>query len=183
MAGAVQVLAGILLLVALWLRRRQPVYAAWALAFGWVVADDILALHERGGSALVEAWALPAPFGFDPQYLGEALVWALVGPVLILIVVLAHRRAEPVARRHSKLLLAAAGVLVFFAVGVDTLATLVERAPPIVRTLVVLTETTGELLAMTLMLACVFWMTRAGPRGPRATRPAAPGAASAHPVP
>ncbi|MCK7497594.1 MAG: hypothetical protein MZW92_47545 [Comamonadaceae bacterium] len=64
-------------------RAGRGVYAAWAALFAYIVADDSLELHERGGEWLSMAAALPAFGGLRPQDLGELLVLGTAGVVLV----------------------------------------------------------------------------------------------------
>lgn len=160
--GHLQLLAAVIALVLVWRATRVGVYAAWALAFAALVADDFFQIHERVGERLVDTFSLPAVAGLRAQDLGELLVWAVAGIVLGGLLVVTHLRASPRHRSDSWLLAAATGFLALFAVGLDMVDAVVKRltGQGTLTSLMDYAESAGELLTMTLMLfvALVIWV-------------------------
>jgi hypothetical protein len=68
--GHLQLLAAVVALVLVWRATRVSVYAAWALAFTALVADDFFQIHERVGKMLIDSFSLPAVAGLRAQDLG-----------------------------------------------------------------------------------------------------------------
>ncbi|WAB84295.1 hypothetical protein OVN20_01595 [Microcella daejeonensis] len=134
-----------------------------------LLADDAVRLHERGGTELVERLDLPAPLGFDPQYLGEALIWAAMAPVLLALIVIGRRLTRGAARRILDRALIVLLGLVAAGVLVDVAVIAAQRvASAGTATAVVLVETSGELLLMTaLLLVAASGARMAAPSRPR----------------
>ncbi|HET6529864.1 MAG TPA: hypothetical protein VFH03_04505 [Actinoplanes sp.] len=157
--GHVQLICACVALFFLWRAGRTAAYGAWGLAFAAVVADDLFMLHERGGRALAQAFAVPAVSGLRPQDLGELAVWALMGAIIAPLLLVTHLRAGAGARRRSLTLLALVAALAAFAVAVDLVHTLAKPwVPPLADTAVAVLEATGELSVMTLILLAVSGM-------------------------
>ncbi|HYI33378.1 MAG TPA: hypothetical protein VEX88_07955 [Glaciibacter sp.] len=160
--GHLQLLAAIVALVLVWRATRVGVYAAWALAFAALVADDFFQIHERVGEMLVDTFSLPAVAGLRPQDLGELVVWAAAGIVVGGLLVVTHLRAGPRHRSDSWLLAASAAVLALFAVALDMVDAVVKRmtGQGTLTSLLDYAESAGELLTMTLMLfvALAIWV-------------------------
>lgn len=129
--------------------------AAWALLFAWLLADDLLALHESLGGRLAEAWDLPAPVGLRAKDLGELLISAAAGAVLLPPIALAWDRGAPAARRLGRDLVVLLLLLVCFGVGLDLLNSALQ-AEGWLRVALGTLEDGGEMLVASLMLARVF---------------------------
>lgn len=158
------------LLVALFLRTRRPVHGAWSLVLGYVLLDDAVQIHERGGGKIVEWFGYAPAFQLRAQDFGELTVTVAAGLGLAVAMggawLLSDREDRRVARRLTALL----GLLFFFGVIVDMLH--VVRAWPLLGLL----EDGGEMLAMSLICWYVFRLfglevaRPTPPPGPRATR-------------
>lgn len=159
--GHLQLLAAVVALVLVWRATRVGIYAAWALAFAALVADDFFQIHERVGEILVDTFSVPAVAGLRAQDLGEIAVWAVAGIILGGLLVVAHLRASPRHRSDSWLLAAATVVLAVFAVALDLIDSFVRRltGQGALTSLMDFAESAGELLTMTLMLfvALAIW--------------------------
>lgn len=143
-------------LAALASRIRAPLYGAWATLFAYLLLDDHLSLHERGGLLLAQALDLPAAIGLRPQDFGELGVSLAAGTLLLAAVLVAHRRAARLDRQVSSRLVVLLAVLVFFGVGVDMLHIMFEQLP--MKGLTVI-EDGGEMVAMSLIATFVAWRT------------------------
>lgn len=112
--------AGVVLcLAALYLRTRLPVFAAMAVGYVIVLADDRLGLHEAGGEALALRLPILHRLGMAPHEAGELVMWAMFGSVIVFVAVLGFLATPRAERGVAKpFLLAFLGVL-FFGVGMD----------------------------------------------------------------
>lgn len=160
--GHLKLLAAVVALVLVWRATRVSVYAAWALAFTALVADDFFQIHERVGAMLVDTFSLPAVAGLRAQDLGELVVWAAAGIIMGGLLVVTHLRASPRHQSDSWLLAAATALLALFAVALDMVDALVKRltGQGTLTSLMDHAESAGELLTMTLMLfvALAIWV-------------------------
>lgn len=158
--GHAQLFAGAVMLLFVSVIRRSASYGAWAATLVVLIADDIFQIHERYGASLVARFDLPALIGLRPQDLGELIVWAVLGLVLGLFLVITYILAAPADRRHSRILFGCVCVLAVFAVVIDLLHIIVEpHVPHVVALGLTLTETGGELMVMTLIVLVIYRIT------------------------
>jgi hypothetical protein len=111
------------MLAFLWRRAQEPVFGAWALFFAFVLCDDALRIHERGGRVLAAMAGLPDAFGVSARSLGELAVFGFFGVVFVLLIPVAHLRSSGAARRSSHVFAALFVALVVFGMGMDFLHT------------------------------------------------------------
>ena len=161
--GYLQASAAVVLLVALAVRTRAPVYAGWGVLFACVVIDDAAQLHEIGGERLASTGALTGVPGLRAEDVGELLVWAGLGVVLLGVLTATWFRSDTASRRTSGRFAAPLLVLVVFAVGIDMVNSQLHDAPPAIRLLGSWTEATGELAALSLLLALALDLYRPAP--------------------
>jgi hypothetical protein len=96
---------------------------------------------------------LPSVFGLRPNDLGELAAWAILGLVLGTGLVMAHLKSSRPARRDSWVLLGLTVFLACFAVVLDMLEMIIwSFLPRFAHGVIVLSETAGELVAMTIIL-------------------------------
>ncbi|WP_324276184.1 hypothetical protein [Blastococcus brunescens] len=159
MFGFAQLVGAVVALGFVWSDRRAGVYLAWMVVLLVVLADDLLQLHERGGATLVGSLDLPAIAGLRAQDLGELAVWASFAVALAPALLVTHVRASPVDRRNSWIVSGGIAVLAVAGVVVDLLdIALVPLVPAVVSTGVTVLETTGELVATTVLAVSAFAM-------------------------
>jgi hypothetical protein len=150
------------LLVALYVRTRALTCLAWAVAFGYVLADDSLRLHEnfghRLGPRLERLGVLPQIGDLRPQTYAEPLLVLGVGAVVLVLLALGYRKRSSRPLTHR--LVVAAFLLAFSATVIDALHSAVGyRLGRIARLLIGTGEDGGEMLAVSLALAIVVAYT------------------------
>lgn len=144
--------AGICTLLAwLFLRHRAAVLFAWVGVYGYLLADDMLRVHERGGRRIAEWLNYPASFGLQPKDLGELTVAALVGAMVLPALLLGYWRATPKTRRIAEDLFLLLLALLFFGIGVDMVHAWVAHTP--LNDWVGMIEDGGEMAALSATLA------------------------------
>jgi hypothetical protein len=159
--GYVQMGTAAMVLLALAIHRKLALYFAWSLVFLVLMLDDSLRLHENVGHFLVSTVHLPSVLGLRPNDLGELCSWAFFGLVLGTILVVTHLRSPKGARRDSWIFLGLTVFLACFAVVLDMLEIEVWGLLPLIgHGLITLTETGGELVAMTFVLFRVLFLAR-----------------------
>jgi hypothetical protein len=107
-----------------WWRTREGVYFAWMTLFAFLLCDDSLEIHERGGHAMAQIWGLQDALGLKAQDFGELVVTGAIGLILLLFLLVMHRRSTQEAMRASRKLMFYLGLLVFFGVFIDLLHSL-----------------------------------------------------------
>lgn len=147
-----------LVLLALTLRTPNLLYPGWALLFGYLLLDDLFALHERLGFRISRHLGFPEMLGLRPEDFGEVTVSASAAVFLFALIGVGHYRADPAARSISRSLFALLAGLVFFGVVVDLIH--VMLAYPVWLDLV---EDGGE---MVMMSAIVWFVLRTYPESP-----------------
>jgi len=156
------------LLVALYVRTRALTCLAWAVAFGYVLADDSLRLHEtfghRVGPRLERLGVLPTIGDLRPQTYAEPLLVLAAGTVVIVLLALGYRDRSSRPLTHR--LAVAAFLLAFSATVIDAAHSAVGyRLGRVARLLIGTAEDGGELVAISLALAIVVATTLALRRG------------------
>jgi hypothetical protein len=158
--GHILLIASIVMLLFVVLRRPALVLYAWILILTVVLVDDFFMVHERGGDALAAGLGLPAVAGLRPVDLGELFVWGALAVPLACLLIIGHLRASEAGRRDSRTLFVLVGLLAAFAVVLDAVShPLGAVLPPLLGTLFTLTETAGELVAVSLIAVAVHRMT------------------------
>lgn len=137
-----------------WIRTRQPVYAAFAAALAFVLADNAFYVHETFGEVAKGAFA-PAARAFQgaPQALGELAFYAVVGPAIFGLVAAAFQRTRADHRPFALAFVLVLLALGFFGVGVDLLHAAVRYLHPVVNAGFGFVEDGGELVILSLACA------------------------------
>lgn len=143
----------VILLAALWWQSRQPVYAAWTVLYAYLLGDDALQFHERGGAALADILGFTPKFGLRAVDFGELTISAGVGAVIFTAIYLSYLRSSQHARKASQDLVLLLATLVGFGVGVDMLHVVAGNGA--LGILFGLLEDGGEMLAVS---ATVWYM-------------------------
>ncbi len=106
-------------LLIVFLRTRINLFLGFAIVFAMVLADDMGQIHERGGAYLIEAIGLQPAFGLRAQDFGEVLVWAMLGSVACLVLLVTVLRSPAHARPFASFFVVILGGLVVTAMGID----------------------------------------------------------------
>jgi hypothetical protein len=170
--GYVQLFWVVVLLLWVGLFGNRRSFLPWALLFAYLLADDLLALHESAGTALVHAVGEQPKHlvfgGLRMQDLGELVFAGSVGLVLLALLGWGYRRGTARTRTAYRRLLVVSLVLAVFGMLVDGLATGVGDSG---LQLLHLLEDGGELFAVSAVLGCVVLevssaLSKAGRAGP-----------------
>lgn len=143
-----------LMLFPLWSRTRQPVYAGWLVLFAYLLCDDVLQIHEKGGRALIGLWSLEPALGLRSQDFGELAVSGISGFILLALVYVLYKRSSEDAKAASRNLVLLCAIPVFFGVVVDMVHVLVGSGR--IELLFGVVEDGGELLAVSMICWYVF---------------------------
>ncbi|MCK0509824.1 hypothetical protein [Aromatoleum buckelii] len=144
--GYAQQVVAVLLLLATYSKRRQPVYLMLALLFAVSVLDDSMALHEAMGDYLSMNTGISAATG-------ELVGWSALGLLPMLAVLLGYLRSDPRSRRDAQVFFVAIVLLLFFAVGMDIVHSVIHQQLGRFQTVLTVVEDGGELVTFTLICA------------------------------
>lgn len=114
----------ILLLVA-FKKTRTIGFGMWALLFMYLLLDDALSIHEKVGGLIAGHIDFTARLGFGPQHLGELVVSAVAGAVLLSALILPYLHGSTTYRQISRHLFSLLLALAFFGVFIDALHVIV----------------------------------------------------------
>jgi hypothetical protein len=128
-------------------RRRSGLFAALCLLLFYILLDDSIRIHERFGAVLA-ARGVPDAFS---QFVADGFD----GIIPIGLVVLGWFRADRALRSAGSAILVSIAILLFFAVGIDTVHQMIAEETKNGQKFYALFEDGGELLSLTLVLATV----------------------------
>jgi hypothetical protein len=113
----------VLFTLALFLVRatKQPLFIAWGLLFIYLLADDLLGLHELFGFLFWQLFPTLDVAGIGSRNVGEFLFFALAGSVLLVFVWQAHRYSNAQSRTFTWWLLPWLGLLVLCGMVIDAI--------------------------------------------------------------
>jgi hypothetical protein len=150
------VLAGLLLRI--FVRTRQPIYASLGLVFLLALADDSLRLHERMGS-FASTMGISAPAGLGAQQFGELLYFAVVGLALIAVLAYGFATSDAEDRKLGGIFALWIGMLGFCAVLVDVIYVVLSEFTG-TGFIFAIAEDGGEMLAAGLALSTAVLLFR-----------------------
>ena len=151
----------ILLLLVAW-QARSASYLVWTFFFGYLLADDMLQIHETGGEMIAAHLNFASGFGLRAKDLGELTVTLAVAIVLFLALGLTYWHSNPRFRKVSMDILLLLAGLAFFGVALDMLHVMVYNVEAlgswasIFGEAIGLIEDGGEMLVMSLMVWYLF---------------------------
>jgi len=134
-------------------------FLPWALLFTYFLADDALRLHERLGFVIAERSTMTAPFGLRMQDVGELIVVAGAGLIILPALLIAYYFASHAVRKIFHNLALILSLLIFFGVGVDMMHT-VFRENQIISQIFGLVEDGGEMLAVSIFGWYTYSLTK-----------------------
>ncbi len=149
----------VLLLVRLGIHKRVGGFFAWALVFTYLLLDDALQIHERWGGVLSQTFSLPEVLGMRSQDMGELLVTAAAGSVLLVALVLAYWRDDAWVRKASRQLFCMTVCIGLFGVVVDMLHSILRLGDTNLYHIAGLVEDGGEMLVMSVVVWYAFVLT------------------------
>lgn len=163
----------LLLAIAAW-RWRRLAWLAATLAALAVLVDDVWMLHERFGPVVGQMVPLPPNSGDYADFVGELLVLAAAGSVLLLLMVVGYLRADAHTRAWLRPIIILFVALAFVGGVVDLLHQTTQALAYRVGTVV---EDGGEMVVASLMAAQAFHVAThaTGRGGARPTFRAGPG--------
>jgi len=137
-----------------YLRHSELVFGSWAFVFLLIVLDDALLIHERLGD-LVGSWLSVGSGDIEAGEVGGLLIWSGLGLLALSVLVYGHQRSGDLARQVSRVFGWILGLLLFFAIGFDTLLALLSAVSGFA-TGAQIVEDGGELLVLSLALIATF---------------------------
>lgn len=145
-----QELAVVVLLLFAFYRRGRAAYVIWAVAFGYILVDDVFELHERAGYWLEARLGLHNLGALPGSEEGQMLFLAAIGLLLFTVSLLLIWKSGAEVRRVSIDLSMLLLVAAFFGVGVDFVQGFVMDIRGI-SGLVKIVEDGGEMVIMAIV--------------------------------
>lgn len=133
-------------------RRRASVYLAWATAIAVLLLDDVFLWHERFGFACQRRFP---QFGTAAIHVGEAVWIGSLGCLLLVFVVITHRRAKPADQAVSIAVGCCFAALVLTGVVIDAIHAPLIGSSPLDLPLTAI-EDGGEIIAMCFLLTLLY---------------------------
>lgn len=112
---------GWILLIMAAVSRRGQVLVVLALAFVYLLLDDFLGIHERVGLRLENWLDLGPVLGLRGQDIGEMIVSATSGAIILVAGALTYPFSDAASRQHARLTLLGLVLLAVFGVGGDAI--------------------------------------------------------------
>ena len=109
----------ILLLAYLAWTRKKFMYFAWAILFLYIMADDLIQMHEKVGAMLVSKFELVPMFNLRAQDFGELAFSGFSGMVLLSLIGVSYIKSDANIRRICRHLIILLSSLVLFGVVFD----------------------------------------------------------------
>jgi hypothetical protein len=135
---------------------RQRAYLGWATALSYLLVDDAGQIHENVGAWLGERYRFVAPFGLRSQDVGELMVTAIAGLIIVAIVGTALWRGTEQGRRVSRDMGLLMLVLAVVGVVVDVVHVVAYYAQSLLAQVLLVVEDGGEMIVMSALTAYAF---------------------------
>ncbi|MET0070218.1 MAG: hypothetical protein ABW096_09250 [Candidatus Thiodiazotropha sp.] len=142
----------LVMLFVLAIKSRRIIYFTWSVLFLYLLLDDSLQLHENIGSFLANFYDLQPVFRLRAQDLGELVVFASVGFLLLGFIAGAYLYSDDTGKEISRHLFLLFVFLAFFGGLVDMLHIAVSFGKPVFA----LIEDGGEMIIMSIIVWYVF---------------------------
>lgn len=152
------ILTGILARTGLW--TKQPVYLSWTVIYFFVLIDDSFNIHGYLGGLLAPSLPIAEVVGLTPQHAGELLSWLGIGCFAAAGLIQASSHTQIEHRRICQPLYWTFGLLLFFAVGMDTVHQAFGPLRALVDGLLSMVEEGGEMVAVSLTIGAAIVLSR-----------------------
>ena len=133
------------------IHRSSYSFLAWFLLFLYLLFDDSLSLHENIGGQLMNSYQFDTPMGLRMQDLGELLVSAIAGSILLLVFIVAYIKGSEFFKITTFNMLYLFIALVFFGVFFDVIAVMIYGGNPTLAFLFDVIEDGGEMFVASFM--------------------------------
>ena len=144
----------LLLLFGYW-QRRQSIFLAWALFYGYLLLDDFLSIHELIGINISNFFNFPDALSLRGSDFGELVFLALVGISFLLLISRSHAKSKSDDKKYSNLLVFFLLALAIPGILFDLIHVLVNQHSALFLIFVLL-EDGGEHLILSFVLAFVY---------------------------
>jgi len=111
-----------LLFVIIAMQRSALSFLSWALLFLYLLLDDSLGFHEHYGASLVSGYSFELPGSLRLQDIGELLVSAIAGSILLIVFIVAYKKGDTFFNITTLNMFYLFLALVFFGVIFDVVA-------------------------------------------------------------
>jgi hypothetical protein len=158
--------ASVIILMTLILKKTgKRSYLAWILIFLYMLIDDSIRIHDRFGSYIALNLDFNPPFGLRLLDIGELVVSAIAGLILIPVIVFTYIKGNILFKKNSENLIALLCLLVFFGIGMDMIhMMIIDKVPDNllrgVNSILGLLEDGGEMIAASLILWYSYLLER-----------------------
>jgi len=141
------------LFVCITIKRSSLSFFAWFFLFLYLLLDDSLSIHENIGASLMSTSSFEAPFGLRLQDIGELLVSAIAGSILLLSFIWAFKKGDGFFKTSTFNMFYLFLALVFFGVFFDVIAVMIYGGNPTLAFIFDVIEDGGEMIVASFM----FW--------------------------
>ncbi len=135
------------------IKRSSYSFLAWFLLFLYLLLDDSLSLHENIGGYLMSGYSFDTPMGLRLQDIGELIVSAIAGSVLLLIFIFAYKQGRDFFKITTFNMFYLFLALVFFGVFFDVVAVMIYGGDATLAFFFDVFEDGGEMIVASFM----FW--------------------------
>lgn len=158
----------ILLLLWLTVRFSRLSLLTWVSIFTYILADDMLELHERFGDTLSRVIGFKSTFGLRPQDIGELSFFAIFGIIFSILIIFTYfyNRKDYIFSAVNRRLLLLLGFLALFGAAIDALHSMTGRLsrtwewPHLLKIILFfslgLIEDGGEMIIMSIAVWSIF---------------------------
>jgi hypothetical protein len=140
-----------------------------AMTFLIIASDDSFSLHEDGGLLLSRSLHFPSILGLRPTDLGELMIWAMLGAIVVVSLAVGWLKSSRLQRRMAMPMLLIFAALIGAGIGVDMLHVAITENMPqglaqtLVNIVLTLMEDGSELVLGTLAVWQAMRLAGIGP--------------------
>jgi hypothetical protein len=147
------------LLLDIFVRTRQRIYAALGVVFLFALAEDTLEIHERMGN-YARIIDIPAPAALGAHHFGELFYFAVIGSTFIAVLICGLLSSDAEDRKLGGLFAVFIGMLGFCAAVLDAVNIILSGTFPGARLIFDIAEDGGEMLAVGMALSAALLLSR-----------------------